>query len=190
MGPLREGKVVGDHDQGGLGVPVQLLEHFDDSGTGLLIQIPRGLIGKENARPVHERARKSHPLLFSTGELGRVVIQTPREPYAFEQFRSAGTGFPARPPQFHWDEDVLERRKRREKMERLEDEADPFGPEFCPAVLGEREEINTVQVDTAARRVVQPGQQTEQGRLPTAGRPDDRDERLRLDLQVDRRQHL
>jgi hypothetical protein len=56
------------------------------------VEISRQLIGEEEFWPQNDRSCDSHPLLFSTRQLGRSVVQTLRQTHEFKQFPGMARG--------------------------------------------------------------------------------------------------
>ena len=65
--------VVGGHDDGGAGA-VDAVEQPHDADRRGRVEVSGRLVGEQDQRPVHERARDRHPLLLTTGELGREAV--------------------------------------------------------------------------------------------------------------------
>jgi len=66
-------KIVSRQDRSQLLRPVEPLHEFEDSLRIPLVQIPGGLIRQQKSRLIHQRASKSHALLFAAGEFSRPV---------------------------------------------------------------------------------------------------------------------
>ncbi len=117
------------------------------------------------------------------------MIEALPETHSTEQRLGVSAHLRAATSELERNQHVLQRSQRREEVEGLEDETDLFRPELRPPVLGEREDVFTVQDDTAGRGLVEAGQQTEQRGLAAARGTDDGYEGLRFDLEVDRTEH-
>ena len=80
MRPQRDGEVfvVGDQHQRGAGFGVEVEQQFDDRLAGVGVEVAGRLVGEQQRRPRHERARQCHALLFAAGQLARVVAEALR----------------------------------------------------------------------------------------------------------------
>ena len=71
--------LVRDEHDGDPAVAVELLQEREDLEAGARVEVARGLVGQEQRRIGHERARDRDALLLAAGELvGRVVEAVPR----------------------------------------------------------------------------------------------------------------
>src|SRR2546427_7753316 len=166
------------------GDPDLLLEALDLAAHLMAqpgVEIRERLVQEKDVRPLHERARERDALLLATGELRGSAIEQcvdlderggpAHAPRAL--FLAHGTA------KLEREADVLGDRHVRVQRVALEDHADP-------AFLWE-EVIDTsvTEEDLSARRTVDAGDH-EQGRgLPAAGRPEERDELARADLEIE-----
>src|SRR5256885_698938 len=117
--------VVGRHDQSRAEL-VHANEKLDDLPAGHWIEVPSRLVGDEDLRATHERARDRGALLLAAGELIGEVIASLREP----DQRKGALGLLARlffgvTRDQERETDVLGDRSSREELEVLEDDADP-----------------------------------------------------------------
>jgi hypothetical protein len=76
--------VVGDHDHRRAVVPVEAPEDLHDLVAHLGVQVAGRLVGQEQLRTPHDRARDGHPLLLPPRELGREVVHARGEAHALE----------------------------------------------------------------------------------------------------------
>src|SRR3989475_7019512 len=173
--------VMGHEDRGD---PDLLLEALDLAAHLVAkpgVEIRERLVQEKDVRPLHERAREGDALLLATGELRGSAIEQcvdldergglAHAPLAL--FLAHGTA------KLEREADVLGDRHVRVQRVALEDHADP-------AFLWE-EVIDTsvTEEDLSARRTVDASDH-EQGRgLPAAGRPEERDELARADLEIE-----
>ena len=157
-GELRDVGLVRDEDDG-LPLVVQGLEDRHDLLRRPRVEVARRLVREEDRRLVHEAPRDRDPLLLAARELGRRVVPAVREADALEA--------PQRPRArlrvgelrlLRVEErqlDVLERRRAREEVEVLEDEADLVVPDLGARVASERRHVDAVEnvaVPTSAGR--------------------------------------
>jgi hypothetical protein len=70
---------MADQDQGGLVFAIEREQQVADGGTGALVQVPGGLIGEQQLRPVNEGSREGDTLL-SPPEVDAGVMQALAEP--------------------------------------------------------------------------------------------------------------
>src|SRR4029077_3111305 len=160
---------------------------IDDPGAGRRVEVAGRLVREEDPRPIAERPRECHPLLLTARELRGIVMAALGEPDPREQLvRHAGRAVAA---QLEWDLHVLAGRKRRNQLERLEDEADLRTPEAGERVLVESAEVFSVQPHAPGGGPVQAREQTQQRRLAASRRADDGDEAARVYLEADILQH-
>src|ERR1035438_2713492 len=71
--PGRIARVVGPQDEGGSRLRGEAEQEIHHRISRLLVEVPRGLVGQDQPRRVHERPRNGHPLAFATGKLRRQV---------------------------------------------------------------------------------------------------------------------
>ncbi len=83
------GRVVGDDDQGGAGVFVQVVEEIEDRRAGFGIEVARGLIGQEKQRIIHQRPRHGDALLLPAGKLDRPMVHAVLQSHQVAQLRGA-----------------------------------------------------------------------------------------------------
>jgi hypothetical protein len=76
-------QVVGGH-QDGHPHRVDLSEELEDALGRPLVQVPRRLVGQQEQRLVHQRARDGHPLPLAAGELVRIGARLVRQPHLRE----------------------------------------------------------------------------------------------------------
>ena len=118
--------VVGHQDDARPLLPRQLLDQVRDGATGLAIQRSRGLVGQDDPRPIHERARDRDALTLAARELIDALGDVVPHPHALEHAPDAGELFGPRPPLSQLDRHahVLLDVERREQVVALEDVAD------------------------------------------------------------------
>ena len=78
--------VVRRHDDGGAGA-VDAVEQPHDADGRRGVEVSGRLVGEQDQRTVHERARDRHPLLLTTRQLGREVVGLLREADEVEDLR-------------------------------------------------------------------------------------------------------
>ena len=70
-----QGLVMGDQDQYRAVACLQVEQQLGHPLAGVGIQVGGGLVGKQHLGSGGEGAGQGHPLLFTAGELGGVVVQ-------------------------------------------------------------------------------------------------------------------
>ena len=153
---------------------VETLEERHDLDARLGVEVARGLVGQEDRRVVHERARDGHALTLPAGELVRLVAHPVVELDAPQRFLGAILPFfrgDARVDerQFH----VVERGRAREEVEGLEDEPNLLVADARQLVVVHLADLLLVQQVAALRRRVEAPDQVHQRRLPRPGRAHD-----------------
>lgn len=90
-----------------------------------------------------------------------------------EEFGGFAAEFGSKPAREEGDEDVLNRGKVTDQVERLENEADLVTPVEILLGVRHRRQLNTVDLNLARRGVVERTEQIKQGTLPRPAGPDD-----------------
>ena len=113
---------MGDENEGGATFGMAGEQEIDNMLPGHIVEIAGRLVGDEDSRMWRQRARKGDALLFSAGELRRIVASPVREPNsakllfcAIEGVRNTG--------ELERDGDIFKRRHRGNQVERLKDDA-------------------------------------------------------------------
>ena len=78
--------VVGGHHDRGSGA-VDAIEQAHDADRRRRVEVSGRLVGEQDQRTVHERARDRHALLLTAGELGREVVRLLRQTDEIEDLR-------------------------------------------------------------------------------------------------------
>ena len=167
--------LVGDHDHGLVELVDGLAQQAQHLLGGVRVQVAGRLVGEQHGGPVHERARHGDALLLAAGELRRPVRQPVAQADRVDQLVEpllVGVAAGERQRQ----DDVLRGGQDRDEVERLEDEAQAVAPQPRQALVVEAGQLLPVDHDGARRRLVEPGEQVHQRRLPGARRAHDRRE--------------
>ena len=85
---LGELTLVRDHDHGRPRA-IQRAEERDDALTGLRVEVPRRLVGEQDARSPDHRPRHGDPLALAAGQLVGPVAEAVREPDLVERLLGA-----------------------------------------------------------------------------------------------------
>lgn len=181
--PHHDGLVdrVGDEEGGG-GPLLENPQHLELEQVACL-RVERGerLVHDEHARLDRQGAREAGPLLHPAGQLVRIGVLEPFQADHADELLNARCRVPAgHPPDGQAVSDVAEHRLPREEAEVLEHHAHALGR------LGDRA---AGDADRPAARLDQARDAAKQRGLPAAGRPDDRHDLRRPDIEGDARQH-
>src|SRR4029077_15523850 len=113
------------------------------------------------------RSRDRDPLLLAARELRGAVLAPVGKTDALEQLLEPGLlGLSSRDRQ--GQDDVFLGRQHREQVEELKDEADVSTAQLGQLVVSERGDVDSIDLDSAARRLVEAGQDVHQRRLSRA----------------------
>ncbi|MBA2297469.1 MAG: ATP-binding cassette domain-containing protein [Actinobacteria bacterium] len=176
--------LVRDHDRR-LAVLVDGVAHQrEDLAAGGRVEVARRLVGEEHRRTRDERARDGDALLLAARELGWAMAPAIGEPGRVEQLLEPlaldpGTGDRER------EGDVLLGGEHRQEVEELEDETDVPPAKPGQLVVLQGRDLHAVDLDRAARRPVEPGENVHESRLARAGRAHDGGQVTAGDLQRD-----
>jgi len=148
---------------------VQGAQEIHDVARGRGVEVPRGLVGQDQARAAHQCARDRDPLLLPAGELARQTVGGVGETDRAERVLRTlavlgGRGIAVDERQL----DVLARAGARQQVEALEDEADAHVAQHRALIGGEPAHVPSVEPVLAARRAVEAAQDVEQRRFPGA----------------------
>jgi len=138
----------------------------------VLVEIAGGLVGEEDAWPVHEGAGQGHALLFAAGKLGRVVATPGAEANRLER-RMCPVSRRVIAFQLQRQHHVFLGRQRGEEVKRLEHEAHQPPANRGAGFLVDCLESLAVESYAAPGGHVEAGQQAEQGGLARARRTHD-----------------
>src|SRR4051812_42798768 len=142
----RKIEIVGDEDQGGIEIAVQLHHQIDDSAAGGSIQVTGRLIGKEQLGPAAEGPRQCYPLLLSARQLGGIMMPPASQSNPAEQLlRSHCTA--SVPSKLEGHLDVLLRCDGRNELKGLKLKPDLLAPQPGSLVFGHGPELLAVQIN-------------------------------------------
>src|SRR5215471_10303449 len=156
---------MSNHDDGTTAA-VQVLEQGQDLVAGPAIQRAGRLVGQDESRIIHHRARNDDALPLASGELIRPMMAPVGEPDPIERpFGSASplvaTSARVNKGQF----DIFQRAGPRQKRRDLKDETDILAPDGRADVFVQLYNFSPVQRIFAAVRTLQKAQEIHQGRL-------------------------
>lgn len=149
-------------------------DQVDDGASRLGIEIAGRLVRGQDDRIRGERPCDRDALLLAARQLRGVMGQPRAEADGLEFFRSAFERVAAA-GELQRNRDILERRHRRNELERLEDNADLFSTKARQRVFVEAGEVAVVDQDLAAVRPLQSGERHEQGGFARPGGADESD---------------
>src|SRR5688572_14224758 len=166
--------LVRDQHEGVAGA-MQVLEQRKDLRAGTAVEVSGRLIGQQQLRAGHERARNGEALALAAGKLGRAMAGAVAEPHPLERFPR--TAVPLGSADARIDErhlDVSQRALPRQQGKCLEHEADLAIPDFRQLKL--RQLRNGAPAKPVASCVgrVEAAEQVHQGGLAAARGAHDR----------------
>src|SRR4051812_36507956 len=179
VSPGCEIEIVGNQDEGGAEILVQLHHEIDDRGAGAGVQVPRGLVGKKNLGTDAEATCQCHPLLLTARELRRVMVFPARQANPAEKLASSLAGIRGTAKlQGHLH--IFLSGKGGKQLKRLEDKTDLLTPEASPLIFIQAAQLLAIEIHLSSARPVESGKKSEQRRLPAAGRSQNGQESARL----------
>src|SRR5256886_7075021 len=177
------GLVRGEHDRRAARPDVP--EHGEDLVLHRLVEVPRRLVGEEEGRPAHDRARERRALGLALRELSRVRLGARREAHDAERVeRALGDLALGRPQPTENEGDVLVDGTDREELRVLEDDADR-PPERGHLAALEPPEVMAEHGDVALRGELVTVEEPQQRRLARAGGSGEDDELALVDREGD-----
>ncbi len=103
---------MGDHDQAGAPLPVQLQHQLEDTLRIGSVQVARRLVGENDLRFRHQRPGHRSPLPLAAGELVRAMSKPLSQAHALEYLASPVFRFGNRSaPDEEWHRHILESRE-------------------------------------------------------------------------------
>ena len=149
--------IVGDDDEGRVGFAGDLLEEAHDDAPRVRVEGARRLVGEDDARAAHERARDRDALLLAAAHLARVGVRAIRQAHALQHVE--GDGAPAQQLRARrvqeGDLDVFGGRASGEDVELLEDEAEVLSAHASATPLAQARRVHAVQLVAARRGGIQ-----------------------------------
>ena len=138
------------------------------------------------SRVVDQRAGNGYALLLAARQFGRLVVQPGREPYLAQQAFRLGLGLPLRSPgDQRRDHHVLQCRKLRQQVMRLEDESDAATAECGERIAPEAQHVLSLDLQAAAVRRGERAEDLQQRGLAGAGGAHDGDDLALLCAEID-----
>ena len=176
--------VVGDEDGGVAGGVVDIAQPAAKLAADLSVERAERLVEQQHFWLDRHGARKRDALALAAGELGGISLLQPGELHEVKQLGGAAAnlrlGRPRRAgPHFQAEADILGDGHVLEQRVMLEHEADIA---LLHGLVGS---VLVAEIDRAAGRPLQPGDQAKQRRLARAGRPEKRYELARPDVERD-----
>ena len=154
------------HQYHGRLLPQQRQRLVADIVTQTIVQVGKRLIHQHDLRPWRQRSGQRHPLLLAAGEFVRIPVAGRGQPDLAQQLLDPlGAG---RTPRCQAEADILGNGDMRKQGKILEQEADRTGFRgFVAIPVGNG---LTVDADRAGLLPVDPGNDSQGGRLSTTGR--------------------
>ena len=119
------------------GCPDDGVERLENMDSGFRIEIAGRLVGEQYCWAVGDCAGNRDPLLLAAGQFGRPVFSAPGWAEVMQQLRGALLRLaPGKPGDHLRQHDIFERRKFRQQMMELIDEADLAAPERGALIVG------------------------------------------------------
>jgi len=181
---------VRHQDDGLLELTVERVDERENLLGALVIEIAGGLVGDDDLRVCHNRARDGNTLLLAAGKLARIMMRAVFQTNDAKRRHGAVAALPgAEPGQQQRQLDVAERGQHRDEVVELEDEADVAAAPARQRALGQRADVGSVDHDLAGRGTIDACDQVEQRRLAGARRPHEREEFALGHAEVDAVEH-
>ncbi len=163
---------------------VEVEEQLHHRPGRLRVETARRLVREQQLRTHDEGAGKRDALLLAAGKVLGIVVQPLAQAHARKDLPCLAFGIGAI-GELERQHDVLERSQRREKLERLEHEAEQATAQRRALILVQREEIDAADPHRARARRIEPGEEREERRLARARGADHRDRFAGGDLEID-----
>jgi len=133
---------------------------------------PVGLIGDQEGGIGDDGAGNGDPLLLAAGHLLGIVIHPVLQAHHAQRHLCMFDPFPSgEPGQVEGQLDVFDRLEHGDEVVELEDEPDVVGAPMGKLGLRKCGDVHIAHPDRAAVRLVDPGQEVQESRLPGARRP-------------------
>ena len=171
--------------------PSKLVEQLEDRAAAARVEVPGGFVREQQHRVADDGAGDRDALLLAARQFARRVPGAPGEPDRGERALRArpplrAAASPVQQGQLH----VLERGGAGQQLEVLEDEAQIAPPQQGALVARQLPDVGSQEAVGSARGHVEAAEDLQRGGFPRAARPDDRDELVRFDAQVDAPQRI
>src|ERR1051326_1180263 len=187
FGVLRDVVLVCDqHDR--FSFVVECLKDGHDLFRRARVEISRRLVSEHDCRIRDERACDGDALLLSAGQLRGLIAFASFQSHAMQRVERRFVPLLARPSELAVQQrqlDVLDRRRAREQIEALKNEADLRVANDGALVAIELRDVDSVEQVRSGRRTIEAAEDVHQRRLAGAGRSHDRDEVAFVDEKID-----
>jgi hypothetical protein len=132
----------------------------------MAVKIPGRLVGEDDGRPGHERARDRHTLHLSARQFGRPVTGPVAEADPLQELLGACVRRPRRHTVEHQRQrHVLDRGQHGHQIEELEHESEVAPPERSPRASAHRPHVLTGDGHSAVVRRIEPAGDVQEGRF-------------------------
>ena len=172
--------VLRGHEDRAPAILTELAEPLPELGPQDRIDPCRRLVEKQDRRVVDEAGGERQPSLHPARHLTHSLVAVLRQLHPLQQLTQAPAATKAQPVHRGMKAEVLPQRQLREQRRDLRQVADPL-----PLAIGEPSGRRAVDRRPSLRRLVQPGEQPDRGRLPAAARSDEADDAPGGDLKID-----
>lgn len=166
--------VVGNHEDEA--VLAHFLEEPEDRLCGLLVEVARRLVAKDEAGVLDEGAGDGDPLPLAAGQLARITVLEAEQVDFLEDGADAGFFVFEVAYDVEGEGDVFLDRQFGDELVVLEDEAAVGGAIRVELFRGEGIEVLPLDEDFSVRLVVEGAKQVQEGALPRTGFAEDEDE--------------
>ena len=161
-------------------------EQSEDFVAGPGVEIPGGLVGKQQGGPVHEGARHRRALALAPGDRVRPVLGAVAEADALEGFaRPVAPRAPVHATVREGQLDVLHHREPGQEVEALEDETDLLAPHRRQGVGGQAPDVVAIQLEAPLRGFREATHDLQERGLARARGTHDGEEFAPVDPQID-----
>src|SRR5438477_9575733 len=177
--------VLGRHHDDRLAAAVQVAEHLHQLGAGGRVEVPGGLIGEQDGGLVHERPGDRDPLALAARQLVGPVVHPVAQPDPGERLGGVLAPLAGGLPRIDQRQlHIVERRRPRQQVERLEHESDLLVADAGQLVIRQVARLLPIQPVFARARRVEAADQVHQRRLARTRRPHHGDVLVLADLEA------
>lgn len=137
----------------------ELKQHFVEAPARLYIEVTGGLISQQDRGLESQGTRYSHPLLLTTRQLGRTMLQALPEADLVKKLESSvASAFGRLSADEKGHHHVLDRSEVPKKMMKLEYESDGSIPKVTEVGIAQSGEVVPAESNPATGRTIEPSQ--------------------------------
>ena len=177
--------VMGHDHEGGLACLVQGTHQSKQPFSAVCVEVPRRLIGQDQVRILHQRARHRDALLLAAGEFSRLVMEAVPQSDFREQNGCVGldrSGITTLYERRHAG--IFQRGELGKQVMELKYEPYPPIPEFRLLCIRHSKEIVPIERDGASGRFIKGSDNMEQGAFAGSRSSHDRHQLAAVNLKV------